>query len=121
MLFDTGHIDTESVKSAQPLCNHSTDNGVGSRKYFRPEKNWFKGGWKFQMPENLEFGGTHGAHQIHCIRIDTFITVQQTIAIGKRMVITTRAIFGAMPKPIQSTRTGAMAMVGIVWVMTISG
>ena len=51
------------------------------------------------MPENLEFGGTHGAHQIHCIRIDTFITVQQTYRNRKKVVMTTRAIFGAMPKP----------------------
>ena len=42
-------------------------------------------------------------------------------ATGKKVVITTRAIFGATPKPIQRTSSGAMAMVGIVWDATSSG
>ena len=42
-------------------------------------------------------------------------------AMGKKVVITTRVIFGSMPNPIHKTSSGAMAMVGIVWVTTSRG
>ncbi len=40
---------------------------------------------------------------------------------GKKVVRATRVTLGAMPKPIQSTSSGARAMVGMVWVMTSRG
>ena len=43
------------------------------------------------------------------------------MVIGKKVVITTSVIFGAIPNPIQSTRIGAMAMVGMVCVMIMIG
>ena len=42
-------------------------------------------------------------------------------AIGKNVVITTSMIFGSMPKPIHSTSSGAIAIVGMVCVATSSG
>lgn len=40
---------------------------------------------------------------------------------GKKVVSTTRVILGAIEKPIHKTSTGAIAMVGIVWVITSIG
>ena len=40
---------------------------------------------------------------------------------GKKVVSATSVTLGAMPKPIHNTSSGAMAMVGIVWVMTRIG
>ena len=42
-------------------------------------------------------------------------------AMGKKVVRTTRVIFGAISKPIHRTSRGAIAIVGIVWLMTSMG
>ena len=42
-------------------------------------------------------------------------------AIGKNVVITTSMIFGAIPNPIHSTSSGAIAIVGMVCVVTSTG
>ena len=41
--------------------------------------------------------------------------------IGKKQTRPIRASFGPIPKPNQTTRTGAMAMIGIVWEAISSG
>ncbi len=41
--------------------------------------------------------------------------------IGKKQISATIATFGPIPKPNQTTRIGAMTMIGIVWEATTSG
>ena len=43
------------------------------------------------------------------------------MVIGKKVVSTTRVILGAIEKPIHKTNRGAIAIVGIVWVITSIG
>ena len=76
--FYTGHINTKSVKSTQPLRNNCSYNCIGSR-YFQPGK---KTGAKHL---EISHGGKsvpgwlpHGLHQTNGIRIHTFISIQQS-------------------------------------------
>ena len=119
-LFYPCHVNTKTVKASQPLRYYGTYYCVGCGD-LQPGKELGQGRGEFHMAENLHSAGAHCFHQADGIRVYTLVAVQKPDGDGEKVVITTKVIFGAIPKPIHNTRIGAMAMVGMVWVMIIIG